>query len=139
MNGKSILIGFLVSLVLAALFGTYTGLTDDYTSVPDGIFSSMMFIVGSIICTAGIGLVGWIPIWWGLGALALALWEGTRPSETKSENPLRLDHGQQLVVDFIQKQRARGALSRNEINNRLREMGWSDATIEQSNQTVDSA
>jgi len=139
MNGKRIGIGFLVSLVIAALVGTYEGFVGADLSVLEGIGVSYAFVVTSIICTAGISLVVWLPVWWVLGAITLSLLERNGANAIEILKTPRLGHVSQAVIKFIQKEIAHGALSRDEINNRLLEMGWSDDTIKQANQIVDSA
>ena len=63
----SVSIGMVVTVSLAALV--------------DG---GLSFVAIAIICTAGIGLVGWIPLWWAVGRIILAVLEATHLIDCRS-------------------------------------------------------
>ncbi|MCH7685312.1 MAG: hypothetical protein IH899_01290 [Planctomycetes bacterium] len=111
-----------------------------------GVEDAWMVLVVSVICTAGIGLVVWIPVFWGVGAATLALIgifvkkkpdgkdeaKGSPPDEAKGT---RLDLDQTAMTEYMKKAHARG-MSHDEISDRLHQQGWSFDVIKSAFRTL---
>jgi hypothetical protein len=122
----SIVIGVPVSIpILALLAGGFT--------------SAMQLLALSIICTAGVGLAFWIPVWWILGAITLALFglfpfSGTArkaavPSEQMaSDSAQAFQRGTELASYIIQSRAA--GVETDWMRRRLLENGWKKEEIE---------
>jgi hypothetical protein len=90
----------------------------------------------SIICTAGVSLVIWIPIWYLLGFIAISCFEmaigGTHPerrpsTEVRTQTPRDLE----VVTNYLRLAESSN-LSQVEITVRLEEAGWSRAIIDEA-------
>jgi hypothetical protein len=85
-------------------------------------------LVMSIICTLGVSLlVFWIPIWWVVGFMLLALYDVVRRrrqgAAAASTDPFKL-----AGVDFIRQSRAVG-LKDDAIRGHLLVGGWTEAQV----------
>jgi hypothetical protein len=117
--------GRLVIGVVASFLGT--------AIATGSLADAAAFMLLSIICTAGMSLVVWIPIWWGVGWIIMALIgliSGTgKNNVAKSDsNRLPITTSDQVVAQFITRARACG-LDSAEIQRRLVEAGWTDNAI----------
>jgi hypothetical protein len=119
-----IVVGFVVSTLLLMLFA-------------GGIQEAFMVLLISIVCTAGIGLVVWIPLWWGVGWLTLTVsgrfWgpgdeggDSPRPAAPGGAEPASSE--ELSLVQFLKQAQARG-VSRETIDHALTGAGWSEAEI----------
>lgn len=117
----SISIGFFVTyLMLGIIAGSST--------VP------LLVISGSIVCTLGVALIVWVPIFWLTGKMVLAGLEllgfaremqGTRPPERDLA----------AIVHYIHRCRSKGA-NDDQITMRLREQGWTYTEINRAFQLL---
>lgn len=129
-----IITGFPVStLVLSLLAG--------------GIQQAFMILLVSIVCTAGIGLVVWIPLWWTVGWLTQTLFykfRGTdaagdsagRAAAAADEEPASSE--ELSLVQFLKRAEARG-VSREVIDRALLGAGWSEVEIFQARSKLTSS
>ena len=109
------------------------------------ISAAFAILALSIICTAGISLIIWIPVWYILGYLAFAalrfvlslfgvdlaasmgLNKKKNNPHPKKEQPA-LTRDQQALLSYIKKAQAKG-LSNAEISSSLQKNGWSSDSI----------
>jgi hypothetical protein len=121
-----------------------------------GDFSTAMIIFGaSIICTAGISLIIWLPVCYGIGFSALWLAgqvvklfhtpedSSRRPQPTEHRETVNLQvlnqriqqssqqHNQQALEEYIQRAIAYGYTEQKIIEN-LTQHGWSESEIQQA-------
>lgn len=129
-----IITGFPVSTLLLSLFA-------------GGIQQAFMILLVSIVCTAGIGLVVWIPLWWAVGWLAQTLFgrfrglgdeedSPGRPAATAGEEPASSED--LSLMQFLKRAEARG-ISRDAIDRALTGAGWSEAEILQAREKLGSS
>lgn len=89
-------------------------------------------LIASIICTLGISLLMWIPIWWLLGAIVLDCidWAGSIGStpNTQRLGPQPATRDEIALTGYIRRSR-RAGVSDAQITHRLREQGWTQAEI----------
>lgn len=135
-------IGFvLVFLILALFIGS---LSDTFS-----------LILLSVICTAGISLILWLPIWYGTGYLCLSLVrlvlkafgvslpgasttprQPVTPATTSGDQAQGLSRDQTAVINYIQKAKAKG-LNREFITKALLANGWRHDNINAAFQWVE--
>lgn len=110
-----------------------------------------MFTLASIVCTAGIGLVIWIPVWFLIGAGSLAVIRaisGQSSRKRKSKDARSLHpaatkpksgdaRSLEMVADYIRRETVRQT-SPIFIDQRLKEAGWSDAIIARAHRIAES-
>lgn len=60
---RNVRFGMLVTIVLGCVFPNEVG----------------VFILASIVCTGGLGLAIWIPVWWAIGAVISSLFYARGP------------------------------------------------------------
>lgn len=139
-----VLVGILVSVpVVGSLFqdgwgGIGGGSGSDLNGV---IANGATFMLLSIVCTAGIGLVFWIPIWWVVGEATLAVLNrffrkveyktlGPDPPVAVPTNPTNTESRINLALTaYIRKATATG-VDRDEMRRRLQLNGWNRREIE---------
>jgi len=103
--------------------------------------SAIGIIVLSVVCTGGIGLVVWIPLFWFVGYVTLALFQaswkkwdsleiGANPHGPLSREMLGL-------VTYMRKAEA-GGLGHDQITQRLLGLGWSAETIHEARRILNS-
>ncbi len=103
----------------------------------------------SIICTAGIGLIFWLPVMWVVGALTLmaydAVTQGYRdrsgaPSQPQTSTQRGKSHVTpsdiRALADYLKKFQTYGEIQ--DAIKRLRLQGWSDKQIEQAIEVADT-
>ena len=111
------LIGLCLTLLVAAFF-------DD----------GLLFVFLSIVCTAGISLVGWIPLWFTVGFIIVSVIGSSMKSAPEQSRPS--DPNQPLLVEYIGKALAKGRWSREQIDEHLRKNGWTNDEIQQAHNAV---
>ena len=99
------------------------------------------FMLMSIICTAGISLVVWVPVWWGVGWIVMAIigmvrGKGTDDFVRSESNRQPIMNKEHVVADFITKARTCG-LDNAEIRRRLIDAGWTDEAIADASKLAD--
>ena len=115
-----LLLGFILSIPIT-------------TILAGGVENAFGLLVISIVCTAGIGLVFWIPVWWLVGMLTLDVvvrLASGKPAPQPKPNPTKLaarDYG--ALQAFIAKAIAMG-MDADEITQLLQKNGWPKADIE---------
>lgn len=129
-----IVIGFVVSVLLLML-------------IAGGIEEAFLILLVSIVCTAGIGLVVWIPLWWAVGWLTLTLFRKFRGTGAAGDSAGRAAAGageqpasseELSLVQFLKRAEARG-VSRDKIDRALVNAGWSEAEILQARSKLTSS
>lgn len=126
--------GFLVSIPITSLV---TGSWGD---------AFALFLI-SIICTAGIGLVFWVPVWWGAGWLTLeVLFPLMQSALSNSDTPTTfapaVDHPPSTNTDALDayiRNAMAGGMETDEIKLRLWQNGWQEADIERAFENVVSS
>jgi hypothetical protein len=90
---------------------------------------ALSLLMLSIVCTAGLGLAFWLPLFWGVGWLIATLIRTFRSGDT----PLTANETakQRTLMAYIN-QSLRANASESQIINRLKVQGWEDAEIEQA-------
>jgi hypothetical protein len=116
-----VLVGIGISLAISCLF--------------DG---GPMFLLASIVCTAGISLVIWLPLWWFVGTVILYFVGMGKFNSSQADVVKDLERAKKSLVNYIAREEFRGVKSRAEINDLLRQNGWSDAEIQQAYRAVNS-
>jgi len=100
-----------------------------------GVSEGLTLMLLSIICTAGIALVVWVPVWWVIGWLLLAIVDLIRskqPKEKQAGDPKLRD---EVLVAYLREADARG-MDQQTATSRLTSMGWSIGEIELARQRV---
>ena len=145
-------IGIVLSYGILVIFVGDTG----------GAFALMAF---SIICTAGISLIVWVPIWYGLGYLVLLLVQmllkavgvdvpamftrseksdapstelqsTSKSPDTKETDSSNLTKDQVALMNYIRKAKQKG-LSNDAITRNLGQNGWNIDSISQALRLVE--
>jgi len=109
-----------------------------------GVENGFVFLFLSIVCTAGIGLVVWLPVWWivGWATLALLAWGrstlgdkpiGELPSVSSQEDLSFLED--QALTAYIRQAMAAG-MDADEMTRRMLQNGWQKAEIKVASQSV---
>ena len=119
-----VFVGFFVSIPIVCILA-------------GGVEQGFMVLMLSIICTAGIGLVFWIPVWWIVGAITLALlrlYPGAADKESaggikdQSLNQWALQRNIALT-NYVSQARTAG-MDAAQITRRLRDNGWRPEEID---------
>ncbi|MEM9539798.1 MAG: hypothetical protein AAGA60_09830 [Cyanobacteria bacterium P01_E01_bin.42] len=106
----------------------------------NGINNALSILILSILCTAGVSLVMWIPLWWLVGWITFAIFRAIAKSNADSD-PSRdtststQDPNQQALLNYIKLAQSKG-FSDSQISTRLRVEGWSDAEIAAARQVA---
>ncbi len=119
-----VVVGFFVSIPITCL-------------VAGGVQDGLALLLISIVCTAGIGLVAWIPLWWAVGWVTLKFL-GRSTSERhagEADNHWPPTHHQALLA-YIRKARAIG-MDQEEMMRHLESNGWERAEIQRALTTCD--
>lgn len=117
--------------------GSLRSLTDLPTIINSSLFLPFTLLTGSIVCTLGVSLILWIPIWWIVGSITILVAPrlGNTLNEARPEanNQLvtaqRASPAQRAIAQYIKKAENSG-LSDQAIDNRLVANGWSEDEIE---------
>src|SRR3989344_9015960 len=108
-------IGFFTILLVVSLFA--------------GPTSAIQLAAFSIICTAGVSLVIWIPLSYGIGSLAFSIYESVTKSKKDGEEPKSsLTNDQKALTDYIHQSRSKGVNDDN-IFSMLKNNGWAENVI----------
>lgn len=100
--------------------------------IPAGVF------IGSIVCTLGVSLLIWIPIWWVIGSIVIAIAPprianilGVQKLQVTNQPVRRIkaSPSQLALANYIKKAENTG-LSDQAIFNRLLVKGWTQEEIE---------
>lgn len=112
-----------------------------------GVEQGFMLLFLSIVCTAGIGLVVWIPVWWVVGSLTLAIVSQfmsnteNKPRARGIAAPFLGQLGLQsdmALMAYIRKATATG-MDAEEMTRRLQLNGWPMGEIEIAHQRFNSS
>lgn len=119
-QAERILVGTVVSYVIIAI------------ALGDAV-AAWTFILISLVCTLGMSLVMWVPLWWLTGLIVLAVLDLIRIAITHSSNTQRrstepTERDTIALVGYISRSRIAGA-SDGQITQRLREQGWTQTEI----------
>lgn len=116
--------------------------------VAGGVQNGLGLLLTSIVCTAGIGLVAWIPLWWMVGGVtlrALALFSNVnveaKPDSPSTSVPDRRElqaSANRALTAFI-KQATDTGMEVDEMTRRLQLNGWEAAEIQRAYQSVISS
>ncbi|MFN0199658.1 MAG: hypothetical protein ACKVT0_23130 [Planctomycetaceae bacterium] len=111
--------------------------------------NAVAVFVLSIICTAGIGLIFWLPVMWVVGTLTLMVYEAAAQayrdrSGTSSQPQTSTQRGKaqrkpsdiKALADYLKKFQTYGDIQ--DAIKRLRLQGWSDKQIEQAIELADT-
>ena len=150
-NSKSGLSAWLINAALYIPVGIIVTIIFLTIFMAGDISSALLILVFSVICTAGISLILWLPIWYGVGYLMVALFRllvrafGGQPSSPQQplaqaapagEQGQALSRDQLAVTNYIKKARAKG-LNRESISKTLQTNGWTADSINQGFQWVE--
>ncbi len=94
----------------------------------------LWFVAGSIICTAGISLIVWFPVWWFMGSIVLGIIDLFR--ETPEQPRPSVDRDHLMLTRYITQALAAGRWSREQIDEHLRQNGWTDQAIERAHRAT---
>jgi hypothetical protein len=118
--------------------------------VTRGVTTAGMFLAVSIVCTAGVALVVWIPAWWIVGWLTLAVvgFFTSRfekdVSKARSENEpvggyAPVSEWTDLALEgYLRKAETKG-LDPKKVTDRLLHLGWSIGEIQTARKNVGSS
>lgn len=126
-------VGFLICSILVPLI---YGLV--ISSLSDAFATVFIVFAASIVCTMGVSLVIWIPIFWLIGLLVLGIMYAVGLVFVRSPATPPVQRDLMAIIGYIQQSRRHGA-SDNQITNRLREHGWTDTEIDQAFQSLSNA
>lgn len=99
-----------------------------------GVSDAGAFLLLSIVCTLGISLVVWIPIWFVLGWIVLGIFKvaGFTPvSVSPTRMPTQHERDVKGLIGYMRGAEANG-LSNEQITRTLEEAGWSSALIDEA-------
>ncbi len=108
-----------------------------------GIENAWMILWMSVICTAGISLLIWIPLWWFVGWIIIKIFEsltgrtiagGIDAEATQvvsSGQTVPISSNQKSLIDYIEKAKKQG-MSETQISSRLKAQGWGEDEIQQA-------
>lgn len=100
--------------------------------ITGGVEEAGQLLLFSIVCTAGIGLVVWLPLWWVVGWATLALIglfkEHPVGKEEATRESFLLNQAMVALSEYMRLAAADG-ISDDEIVAHLRSTGWSEAEI----------
>ncbi|MGK7926227.1 MAG: hypothetical protein AB4290_13455 [Spirulina sp.] len=102
----------------------------------NGINNAISILALSIICTAGVSLVIWIPLWWLVGWITLAIYRAiakSAPATPREAIATTHDINQQALLNYMKLAKSKG-YSDSQISSRLRVEGWKDSEIEAARQ-----
>jgi hypothetical protein len=119
-------VGFCICSVALCIFG-------------GGVQAAFGILALSIVCTAGLGLVFWIPLWWGVGWVTVtvvgAVVESRTTQPAKRGKPVvRRTDG--AIQTYIRKATAAG-MNQDLIVDCLQSQGWSAAEIQKARRSVE--
>ena len=94
------------------------------------IGGAISLIVLSVVCTAGISLIIWIPLCWAIGWIILQILKlaGVFSPATNPVNT-RIESHTMALINYIKQAKNHG-LSDTQIATRLRTQGWTNEDIE---------
>ena len=120
-------VGFLISIPITVIL---TG----------GVQDAIGMLLISIVCTAGIGLVFWIPVWWFVGMLALDVVVKAatgKPDQkpTPVPNPTELSSRDSGALKAYVAKAITSGMDADEMTRRLQQNGWQKADIESAYQS----
>lgn len=129
-NLIKILVGFVTIFIILTLF---TG--------P----SAIILVAASIICTAGVGLVIWIPLSFVVGSVVIAIFQSIHSASLQSGNAEKstgpklvvLTNEQKAIIDYIKLARVRGFKDDDTYTN-LKIKGWTEQVIRECFARVES-
>ena len=111
-------LGFFVTLFLLALF--------------TGVSNAISIYVGTIICTGGISLILWVPLWFGVGTITIMIVYMIRESRASpqqgSTSKKIVTNDQKAIIDYLLLSRSYG-MNDDEIFSILMTNGWSGDAI----------
>ncbi|MEA5468186.1 hypothetical protein [Spirulina sp. 06S082] len=103
-----------------------------------GVDNAISIIGLSIICTAGVSLVMWVPLWWLVGWIVVAIYQAiAKPSQGDRDRPVNpiKDANQQALVNYMKLAKSKG-FSDTQISTRLRVEGWGNEEITEAQQLL---
>jgi len=112
-------IGFFTILLVVSLFA--------------GPTSAIQLAAFSIICTAGVSLVIWIPLSYGVGSLIVSIYESVSKSKkTGGDGPKSsMNNEQKALTGYIHQSRSKG-VSDDNIFSLLKNNGWAENAIHEA-------
>jgi len=102
-------------------------------------FGGVAFLFVSVVCTAGVALIVWLPAFWLVGFVILSLFDLFTAVSTSDERQEAkpLDKKQMVFIQYIQKERAAG-VSDQQISLAFKQVGWTDSDIQAAFKYADS-
>ncbi len=101
-------------------------------------------LIFSIICTLGISLVLWVPIWWLVGYIPIVIFRrlrgtqnATEPNEEEAGSTVSLSNDQRALLNYVRKAVSKG-LSKESIVQNLQTNGWAIENINWAINTIKS-
>lgn len=116
---KTFLNCVLVGFGVVFLMLTVVGLFNDVS-----VFGGIFLLGVSIVCTLGLSLILWVPLWWLTGWIILTVFLRAE-SPPKDAVPKRVNP----LITYIQQARSRG-YSDEQIQRRLLQEGWTADDVE---------
>jgi len=150
-NSKSGLSSWLISAALNIPVGIVVTLIFLTIFMEGDVSTALAILVFSVICTAGISLILWLPIWYGVGYLMVALFrllvrafggQSSSPQQPLAQAAPTGEQGQALsrdqlaITNYIKKAKAKG-LNRESISKTLQTNGWTADSINKGFQLVE--
>lgn len=108
------------------------------TAVSGGVNTAVQILFMSVVCTAGISLALWLPLWWVVGfaitgayslIAQLAGWQRIEVPITAANQTVSFTPEQVALANYTRDARTKG-LSETQIASRLAAQGWSNEEIE---------
>ena len=123
-NLQNIFAGCITTFVLISLFA--------------GPGTAMGIYAGSIICTAGVSLVLWIPLWLAIGSIVMQIMnhfltnKTAKPGDDGGGNQTpTLTNEQKALTDYIKQSKSKG-VDENNIFSLLKANGWAENAIHEA-------
>ena len=103
-------------------------------------FGGLVFLMGTVVCTAGITLLLWLPAFWLIGFIILSLYDIFASGNTVASQEEKVnapDKNQMVFIQYIQKERTAG-VNDQQIALALKDAGWTDSDIQAAFKYADS-
>ena len=139
LQATRLLVGCLISFFGISILTTFTGSSDFASSLIN------IFLI-SVICTLGLSLFIWIPLFWMVGFLALEIFgllnrslnhrgDAGEGGTSDRQAVFAVSTDIQAMVSYINQSRVHGATDQ-QIATRLRAKGWTEGEINHAFQQV---
>lgn len=106
------------------------------SAVAGGVEEGFQILVISVVCTAGIALAIWIPLWWVVGWVTMGIAGSIMGRKTPPAGKSPMVRDADVLANYIKAARAQG-LAEEDIDRALRQHGWREGFIRETRRSLD--